>query len=728
MTSAKCLLVVDDEPDMAAYLARVGELAGWSPTQVHSAEALFELADRGLDCDVVILDLVLGTRDGVEILRQLPQLRAGLILVSGYDSKVLDAARQVATARGLRVLGALAKPIRPPELMALLRGFAAQPGPAVALPPGAQRVPVTPAELHQALAQEELRVHVQPQVALLDGAWTGIEALVRWAHPHHGLLLPEAFLDLVQSEGLMQALTRQVATKAMAIAHVAQERLGYRGSVSINLAPSSLTDLSFPEEMAALAVHHGCDPKRLFFEVVETSIPVDATTSLDILTRLRIKGFHLSVDDFGTGYSTLSSLRSLPISELKLDLSFVRPALEDANARKIVEQSIALARDLGLTVVAEGVETERHWQWLRAVGCHFAQGYWIGRPMDGTGLESWLAQWRQTLDRAGTTTARTRRPRHHPGRGGESWRVLVVDPDPVAQGILAGLLREDGYRVKTVAVEEAAWNLLASPNYPLDLVVTECAMPGLDGLGLLARIKGDPRLVMLPVVLQNGDLTAETLRDGLAAGAHYYLAKPYNRHLILALVAAAIEDGERARLLSEQVRRGPRGLRLMERARFRLRTLAEANDLAALLGACCANPEATAMALSELLINAIEHGNLGIGYADKGALMEADLWAEDVRRRLALPEQAGRWVEVEWVNKGEGMEVIISDQGQGFDYRRFLEFDPDRLTHPHGRGIAIARLLGLSSLAYLGSGNQVRVTLPGPGGSTALKPIYAPTY
>jgi EAL domain-containing protein (putative c-di-GMP-specific phosphodiesterase class I) len=171
----------------------------------------------------------------------------------------------------------------------------------------------------------------------------------------------------------------------------------YQGTMSINLPPAAMTDLRIPEMVTTMAVKAACDAERLQFEITETSLPPDPAKAIDILARMRLKGFVLSIDDFGTGHSSLEQLRKLPFSELKIDLSFVRGAETDIAARVIVENSIELGRQLNLAVLAEGVENEVIWRWLRDVGCELAQGFFVAKPMPLEHLLSWHHEWREKM-------------------------------------------------------------------------------------------------------------------------------------------------------------------------------------------------------------------------------------------------------------------------------------------------------------------------------------------
>ncbi len=245
------------------------------------------------------------------------------------------------------------------------------------------------AELQQAIRDEQLVLHYQPQVEMATGLVAGVEALVRWQHPILGLIYPNHFISLAEREGLMGALTRWVIGGV-----VRQEQLwrdaGMLVSISANISADNITSLTLPEQIAELLADNKLDPTRLTLEVTETALMGELVTSLDILTRLRLKGMGLSIDDFGTGYSSLSQLHRIPFTELKIDLSFVSNMTVDAEARAIVKTCILLGHELNMKVVAEGVEDQRTWDLLLGLGCDVAQGYFMARPMPADEMLEWM--------------------------------------------------------------------------------------------------------------------------------------------------------------------------------------------------------------------------------------------------------------------------------------------------------------------------------------------------
>ncbi len=374
------LLVIDDEPELAELIAEFARRAGYDVTCTSNPDDFDALYHDGFD--VVVLDLWMPRRDGIELLRQLAarRSRARVILVSGFDERVLEAARRLATSYGLSVVGALTKPVRLAALTQLLTESDA-PAPESA----SLAFEVTLAALQGAFDDDRLVVHFQPQVSLRTGEVVGVEALVRWQHADGALIPPQMFVEIAEAADLAQALTWRVIEKVATVATVLPDI-----SISINLPPVSLTDVTFPDRVTAHLAVSALPPSRLHFEITETSVAREAVSALDILTRLRLKGFSLAIDDFGRGYSSLEQLRRLPFSELKIDRSFVTRMDRDAASRAIVEHCITLGHDLGLTVVAEGAETAHVWRELERAGCDVVQGYFVRRPAPAEELADWI--------------------------------------------------------------------------------------------------------------------------------------------------------------------------------------------------------------------------------------------------------------------------------------------------------------------------------------------------
>jgi len=243
-------------------------------------------------------------------------------------------------------------------------------------------------ELRRAIAGDELLLHYQPKVALRTGRVVGVEALVRWRHPVHGLVAPAEFIPAAERTGLIKPLTARVLDTALGQSRRWAE-LGIESRVAINISPSSLRDPEFPARVAEALRERGSGPGRLTFELTESTLVEDPARSLEALTRLRELGIAICIDDFGTGYSSLSYIATLPIQGLKIDRSFVAGMLANASVRSVVEATISLARALQIRVVAEGVETAEQRHALERLGCDEIQGYLVGYPMAAEDLERW---------------------------------------------------------------------------------------------------------------------------------------------------------------------------------------------------------------------------------------------------------------------------------------------------------------------------------------------------
>jgi diguanylate cyclase (GGDEF)-like protein len=246
-------------------------------------------------------------------------------------------------------------------------------------------------QLRTAVAKRELCVHYQPKVDLRSGAVVGVEALVRWDHPAHGLMEPEHILPAVRQNGLMHAMTMVVLDEALDGAVQLRERHGPL-PVAVNLFPPSLGDLDLPRQIADALSRRELSPNLLVVEITEEFLLGNLNRALKVLQELHELGVRIAIDDFGTGYSALSYLRELPIDEVKLDRSFIAPITEDPRAAAIVHTVVDLAETLSLTAVAEGVENVETAMALASYGCTVAQGYFYGRPQPITELLQHLAE------------------------------------------------------------------------------------------------------------------------------------------------------------------------------------------------------------------------------------------------------------------------------------------------------------------------------------------------
>ena len=259
-------------------------------------------------------------------------------------------------------------------------------------------------ELRQAVGHGELRLYLQPKLALDTSVVVGAETLVRWQHPQRGLVPPMQFIPFAEQTGFIRVLTLWVFEEAARHWLMLHDQ-GLHLKLSVNLSTRDLLDQDLPQKFDALLLKHRVPAEAFCLEITESAIMDDPQRALATLDRLSALGFKLSIDDFGTGYSSLAYLKKLPVDELKIDQSFVRSMETDADDAMIVRSTIDLAHNLGLVVVAEGVENAKAWDMLRALNCDQAQGYHMGRPMPATDFSNWSAVWSAKLLPQGSDTA-----------------------------------------------------------------------------------------------------------------------------------------------------------------------------------------------------------------------------------------------------------------------------------------------------------------------------------
>ena len=286
-------------------------------------------------------------------------------------------------------------------------------------------------------------------------------------------------------------------------------------------------------------------------------------------------------------------------------------------------------------------------------------------------------------------------------------KILAVDDEPINQMIIAECLAEDSYQIDLADDGDAAWQLMQEKDY--DLLILDRIMPNLDGLSLLKRAKADARWAAVPVIMQTAAASEHQVREGIEAGAYYYLTKPYQSKVLRILVGAAVADIREKKRLKEAGTHLHTTLRLLDRGEFTFRSLDEARSIAAGISALCQTGDSAGMGLLELLVNAVEHGNLGISYAEKTQLRVSGQWEAEIARRLSCDPWAKRCAQLAFRRENDEIEFTITDQGAGFDWRPFLGFAPERAFDPNGRGIAMAKMIGFISLEYLGNGNCVVV-------------------
>lgn len=385
------VLLIDDDPFLLKILAR--QLASFGYREVLKCEqaqqALSLVQGQEPPLGLIFCDLNMPEMDGVEFIRELARLdyRGSLVLVSGEEERLLETTRKLALAHGINVLGALRKPISTEHLEKLLGGAAP-----IRQPPRAARKNFGPEELRVGIDLGQLENHYQPKIELRSGKVIGVETLVRWRNPDHGLVFPDQFIGAAEEHGLIGEVTYVVLSEALRQCRRWREE-GLELRVAVNVSVEDLVSLDFPDVVGRAARDAGVSPSSLVLEVTESRLMKNPLAALEILTRLRLKRVGLSIDDFGTGHSSLAQLRDIPFDELKIDRGFVHGAHADGARRAILEASLAMAQQLGIKSVAEGVEDRQDWDFLRNTGCDVMQGYFASRPVPAAEFSAWLPRW-----------------------------------------------------------------------------------------------------------------------------------------------------------------------------------------------------------------------------------------------------------------------------------------------------------------------------------------------
>ena len=247
-------------------------------------------------------------------------------------------------------------------------------------------------EIKQAVEQNQLVLFVQPKVNFTTGRILSVEALVRWQHPVRGLLMPSQFIPFAEQTGNVNKITMWMLNEAAR--YVAEwQKEGLEMSVAVNVSAKDLIDIELPNKLGNILKNHQLYANAISLEITESSIMEDPARALDTVERIARMGVKLSIDDFGTGYSSLAYLKRLPLSELKIDRSFVNNIENDRNDEMIVRSTIDLGHNLGLSVVAEGIENKQVWAMLKAMGCDVGQGYLMSKPIPAANLNTWFTHW-----------------------------------------------------------------------------------------------------------------------------------------------------------------------------------------------------------------------------------------------------------------------------------------------------------------------------------------------
>jgi EAL domain-containing protein (putative c-di-GMP-specific phosphodiesterase class I) len=389
---AQGVMVVDDS-SMHRYSAHFC-LRAFGITQVHEAAngklAMDHLIQLAPIPAVMLLDLEMPVMDGIEVLQQLAKLpqRPAVILASSSDEILISAVATMAEALGINLLGAFRKPMRPTDLADALSSYTGI-NPVDAAPPSLVSTDIE--QLRSALEHARIQVFYQPKVELKSMGIAGVEALARWKTPQGEWIPPNVFIPLAEEHGLIGDLTLLVLDQVLHDMNGWWEQ-GQYIPVAINLSAKSLTEYDLANEIIQRVIRQGIPAHYLTFEITESALVVDLASALATISRLRLKGFGISIDDYGTGFSSMQQLARFPFSELKIDRSFIQGAPARQYIRNILKSAIEMGQRLGITTVAEGVETQAELHLLQSLGCAQVQGFLLAHPMPGRELVGWVEQ------------------------------------------------------------------------------------------------------------------------------------------------------------------------------------------------------------------------------------------------------------------------------------------------------------------------------------------------
>jgi EAL domain-containing protein (putative c-di-GMP-specific phosphodiesterase class I)/DNA-binding CsgD family transcriptional regulator len=374
------VLVFDDDEAVGRLVVRVAAMSGLEATAVTDA-TVFADHLRNSPPQVVVLDLQLNGTDGVEQMRLLADRHyaGALVLMSGYDTRVLGSAHAVGQGLGLKVERVLEKPLRVADLEQVFERLQSA------------EQSLTGERLLEAIAENELALDFQPLVTRHPKTLKKLETLVRWEHPVLGRIPPGDFLPIAANNVTTTDALVDWVVGATVEAHQVLTELGLQVPLAVNISTQNLHDLTLPDRLEQRLRAGGMPPQNLWLEITESAVFKDTGRTMDILSRIRLKVMLLSIDEFGTGSSSLQMLRQLPFSEIKIDPSFIADVTTSRESRAIVKSIIDLAASLDMNCVAVGVETAATTDAIEQMGACYLQGFFIARPMPVESVAPWVA-------------------------------------------------------------------------------------------------------------------------------------------------------------------------------------------------------------------------------------------------------------------------------------------------------------------------------------------------
>lgn len=387
----RILVVEDNEFQRQALVAGLRNMGlGDVLAAAGGNDALDLLDESASGFDFTVCDLCMEGMDGVEFLRAAagPKI-GGVIVMSATTDDIRHTACDLALGYGVEVVGCVGKPVSLSQLRHFMLDRVECKAELAEASPGPPARVWSKADLRTALRRDQFVPFFQPKVDLLTGTPVGAEALVQWRHPDYGPIPPAQFIPLMEHDELICVLTEQMLQKTLEAMKSWQSQAPTI-SVALNASACLLQDLTLPNRWSAVLREHGIAPELLTVELTETAVATNGASLLETVTRLRMRGFGVSLDDFGAGYASMQQLSKMPITELKIDSSFVTDVSGNARAVAILDSIVGLAKKLRLPIVAEGIESKSDAEFVQALGCETGQGYLFARPMPQDEFVTWL--------------------------------------------------------------------------------------------------------------------------------------------------------------------------------------------------------------------------------------------------------------------------------------------------------------------------------------------------
>lgn len=392
MSDKSKVIIMDDDNDYANFIFDVATSLGLNCIITTNPNDFMTIFD--IEVSLVFLDLNIPHINGLDLLRFIESKKGkcDIILMSGVEDRILEAAEAFAQSIKLSIVGRFQKTIRLAELEGLLQKLTLHNNntdtTALVEKPKSEAI-VTKETLIQAIQNDEFVVYYQPKIDIATRGFYGVEALVRWVN-NQKLIFPDEFINQVESFELIDDLTWVIIKKAIKEIGDLQNKVQLPFKLALNLSPKTLKDLEFPNKFLDVIQQSGFSADKIIFEITESGLINELSSALEIFTRLRLNNVQLSIDDFGTGYAMMQQLKIIPANEIKIDKSFVQSMLAEKSACVTVKKVIELGHELGMKVVAEGVETKEQLRFLQVNNCDIAQGYLFSKPISITDLHLWI--------------------------------------------------------------------------------------------------------------------------------------------------------------------------------------------------------------------------------------------------------------------------------------------------------------------------------------------------